>query len=122
MAATWNIEALKEHYDEKLKDMERHFDRVLIEKDKAVLIQEQNAKLWREQANEWRATVNDLMATRLPRGEFDAYKESNDRIITAERSRSDKGEGNKGGVKDLWGYIIGAIGIIAFLVEYFKNK
>lgn len=48
MANEWTIETLKEH-----------FEKILVEKDKAINIALANADKWMSAANEWRAAMND---------------------------------------------------------------
>lgn len=48
MGKGWTIETLKEHFDQRLSDM-----------DKAVVAAKEESKEWKAQANEWRGTMND---------------------------------------------------------------
>jgi hypothetical protein len=72
--------------------LKEYFDRVMMERDKAltaalasakeaVLVAEANAENWRKQQNEWRAAMNDRDQTYLTKAEFSSFRDSNQRTL-----------------------------------------
>jgi hypothetical protein len=64
-----------------------------------------------ESVNEFRQTLSDQAGTFISRTEFNSLKE-----------RMDRGEGRSGGLKDGWGWVVGAVGLVGGLaITYFKH-
>lgn len=69
-----------------------------------------------ENSNEWRSTVETLQRTYMPRTEseqqIDALIERVDRLTQRVDSREARGRG----MGEIWGFIVGGVGLIAALV------
>jgi hypothetical protein len=72
--------------------LKEYFDRVMLEKDKAlqaalasakeaVTIAEANSEKWRANANEWRAAMSDRDKLYMLKSEFTTYKEATEKIL-----------------------------------------
>jgi len=93
-----------------LAAQEKAVNAALAASEKAVAVAERNAEKWRENANEWRGTMNDRETKFAQRGDLDAIKE-----------RIDRNEGGSKGMRDMWGWITAAVlGGIA-LVNFLKS-
>ena len=88
-----------------LAAQEKAVNAALAASEKAVLVAENNAQKWRENANEWRSAMTDREQNFTSRGEFGLLKE-----------RLDTHHGNSDGMKALWGWIVGAVGVAAAIV------
>lgn len=110
--------------------LKEYFERILEEKDKAlnaalasakeqVAVAEKNAEKWRDNANEWRAAMQDRENKFMPRAEFDAYKESAQMALGLEKTRGDRREGKGLGLTAALGYILAAITVAGFLLSRF---
>jgi len=120
MQNNWNVDSLKEY-----------FEAILVEKDKAIniaLIASEKASLKTEQAQrDYNSTHNDIQRKMdaqykdmIPRAEFNAYKESQDKALKVEKERGDIGQGKGQGLTQGWGYLIGIIGLALAVFSYFK--
>lgn len=126
--ASWTVDTLKELQDEKIRSLTES----LKEFRETVL-----ARFI--QVNEFRGALDDLGKQMATRRELEATKEQYDAQIVdlskqlgELRSRIDVGpvglqqvqtsqhlsQGRGEGMASMWGYIIGAIGIISFILSY----
>jgi hypothetical protein len=105
-APVWTLEALKEHFEKMLSEKDKAVNIALASAKEAVAVAEANAEKWRNNANEWRATMTDREARFMTRGEFEAFKEYVNKTL-------DKDAGHKEGIRDGWGWVVGIIGLIA---------
>lgn len=62
--------------------------------------------------NEFRAALADQAGLFITRTESLARADSNGEKIDGLASRLDKLEGNRGGLRDGWGYLVGVFGVI----------
>jgi len=94
------------------KTLYLHFTQRFSDNDKALLIATDNLKGWQSNANEWRATVNDLKQSFVTKDRFDELK---DRVA--------KWDGRSEGLSFGWSILLGACAIGAFtlsVMSYFK--
>lgn len=91
----------------------------LVAAEKAVLVAETNAEKWRAAANEWRGAMNDRERNLMPRMEAEKADRSNTEKIDALAARMDRTEGRSGGFHQGWGYLVGAVGLVAALIAIF---
>lgn len=64
-----------------------------------------------EAVNEFRGQLNDVMTTLISRGEADARFTAIDEKVSSIQRTLDKGGG-----KEAWGYLVGAVGLVAVIV------
>ena len=107
----WTVETLKEL-----------FDRVLIERDAAIKIAEDNAEKWRASANEWRGAMNDRERQFLTKEEFNEYRRTMDKLLMVEKERADKLEGKHSGISQFIGWILAGVTILAFILNNLLKK
>lgn len=130
--SSWTVDMLKEHviamimlndkrYEERfvgqvqaVKDalaaQEKAVNAALVAAEKAVNVAETNAQEWRKGANEWRQAMTDREIKFVGTSEFSLLKE-----------RLDRSEGKGTGLHAGWGYLIGAIGVVAALIAIFTG-
>jgi hypothetical protein len=87
--------------------------------EKAVLLAQANAKDWQAASNEWRAAMNDRERTLMPRMEAEKGMAANAEKIDALAARIDRTEGRSGGINAGWGYLVGAVGLLATVIAIF---
>lgn len=106
--------------------LKEYFEKILIEKDKAinialqaaekaVTVAEKNAEKWRDNANEWRGAMSDREKTFATKGELETYKESTEKALKIEKERSDLIQGRGQGLSDGWKIVVGVFGIFSFI-------
>ena len=116
---------------EEIVSLKEYFEKILVEKDKAinialaaakeaVQIAEANAEKWRSNANEWRGAMTDREKTFMPRSEFLTYKENMEKALYVEKERSDKVEGKGMGLSDAWKILLGALGGAAIIYGFIR--
>lgn len=129
----WTVSSLKELFEHRLSSLEKHIDQKFAEADKryeqrfsatqtamsaalaaqqkAVEVAESVGEKWRQNANEWRATLSDrdkkFMMEETARAELKVY----DARIRSVEEKVKIGEGRGAGIKDMTGWLFGAIGI-----------
>lgn len=114
MPTGWTIETLKEHFEKILAEKDKAINIALAAAKEAVGVAEKNAEKWRDSANEWRGAMTDREKKFLLTDTFEAYKESSEKALSAEKARGDKGEG----VVKFIGWIVAiAIAIAGFLLR-----
>jgi len=115
----WTVETLYTHFTSLLEQHEKKNQQQFGDADKAVQAAlsaaemavnkaEVNAANWRENANEWRAAMSDRERNFAPIQRLEALEH-----------RVDVREGSGMGLKQGWGYLVGAIGFIATLIAIF---
>lgn len=117
MTTSWTVETLKEHVEAVLDEKDKAINIALSAAEKAVAVAEANAEKWRANANEWRGAMTDREKTFVSRDEFYVYRDSVEKALSVEKSRADIGQGKGMGATALWGYIVGAIGLISIIVS-----
>lgn len=114
-------------YEQKFNDTRTAVDAALIAADKAVaaalagqkeaVIKAENANEKRfEGVNEFRMQLRDQQSTFLSRTEYVSAHDNLAEKIGVLSSRIDKTEGTGLGMKNLWGIIIGAVGITSTII------
>ena len=125
------IKDLKEGIEKQLTLQKEYFERVLLEKDKAinialaaakeaVAVAENSAEKWRASANEWRGAMNDREVTFLHKGEFTTFKEALDKNLDEIKKSLNFIAGEKKGWHDGWGWLAGIVGLVLAILGYFK--
>ena len=70
--------------------------------------------------NQWRATMTDLVTRYMLRNEATDKFETQASLIRDVQTKINDVNSNKHGMTSLWGYIVGAIGLIAMLWDKIK--
>lgn len=120
VATGWTVDTLHSHLvgimDERekravelAKAQKEALDAALAAKDKAVDKSEADAQKWRDNANEWRAAMTD-------KDKLYMTKEMADSQFASLNKRLDLYEGSRTGMVQLWGFIVGAIGLVSVLL------
>lgn len=134
----WTVDTGLAHLQMAIDEADRRYEQRFVAQEKAVAFALDAAKeavLKAEIAsekrfdsvNEFRQTLSDQTNTFLPRAEAEQrIKQNSDKIdaskdLAVERfslllSRLDKLEGRSTGMKDGWGYLVGAIGLAATVI------
>ena len=115
-----NIQAVKESSALALSASKEAINAAFAASKEAINKAENAATDKAHDMNEWRATMTDLVTKYMLRNEagdkFDAQSE----LIRALQSKVADTESSKHGQSNLWGYIVGAIGVLAMLWDKLK--
>jgi hypothetical protein len=116
-----SVVSLREYIDIRFDAQEKAVQSALASADRAVAKAEAASDKRFEAVNEFRASLNDNTRTLMPRAEYEqAIKAMNEKIdILTNRvnTRDDRGKG----MGEIWGYIVGAIGLLIALVVLFRG-
>jgi hypothetical protein len=113
--------SLREHIMALLAEMDRRFDAAIAAQDKAVQIAmiasekavvkaEIAAEKRFESVNEFRGQLADQAATFMPRAEAEQ------RMSALGEKLDDLKGSSRAGAHTLWGYLVGAVGVVAAIV------
>jgi hypothetical protein len=109
--------SLREYVDAQIHSLERIAEMSRINQQTAIDKAERNMEKRLDGMNEFRNSLSDQSRMLMPRIESEkAHKELSDRVDTlASRlnSRDDRGRG----MGEIWGYIVGALGVIALIAS-----
>ena len=132
--SAWTTDTVLAHLRELINERDRRYeqrfeaqrtavDAALAAQEKAVAKAETAAEKRFESVNEFRGQLADQAARLLPRAESDvAFAGVREKIdglavrIDALATRIERGEGQRSGLKDGWGYLVGAAGFVATLI------
>ena len=147
MAATakgttnWSVETLYVHFTTLLQEQKEHYEDLLaaaeaknqqqfrdakeaiqiaqIASQSAINKSEANDSKWRDNSNEWRQAMDDREVKFMPRMEYSsAHQSLIDRISMLE-NRVTKYESTGMGLKQGWGFLVGAAGLVLVLLSIF---
>jgi hypothetical protein len=112
---------LREYIDVRFEAQEKAVQAALASADRAVAKAEMAAERRFDSVNEFRSTLSDQARLLMPRSETEqALKSLTDKIdILTSRvnQRDDRGRG----MGDVWGFIVGAIGVVALIISMFRS-
>ncbi len=119
----WTVDTLKIHFDAIQAADQRYLNAMLEERDKAIKEFKDTTEKNFASRNEIQTAMKDaaasneramaaLVSTLLPRAEGDARIARNEQDIKATTDRMNESGGFGRGVKDSWGWLVGAIGIV----------
>jgi hypothetical protein len=111
--ANWDVDTLKEHYDEHLRLLMVILDERARAQDSAITKAEEATKLRFESVNEFRAALTDQTATFVTRDQFEGLVE----IVAGTTRRLDLMEGRSLGANRMWVYLLGAIATLATVLS-----
>jgi hypothetical protein len=80
----WTLSTLKEHFEALRTADKEALDAALTTANTALEVLAENQRAYRDQQNEWRGTINDILA---------------------------QNRGTKTGARELWGYLVGALAL-----------
>jgi hypothetical protein len=87
----------------------------------AVAKSERQTELRFDAVNEFRAQLGDQTRTLVPRPEveqkFKSIDEKLDTLATRLNARDDRGKG----MGEIWGFIVGALGILSLVISYLRG-
>lgn len=129
----WTLDTLNIHldqminlndrrYEERFKSQEDHTALALAAAREAVAKAETSSDKRFDSVNEFRKTLSDQTATFIPRSEALALLAGQADKIDGLQSRLDKLEGRGAGGAALWGYAVGALGVIATIYALWPKK
>ena len=130
--AGWSIDTLKQHFDQRLVDQDKAVQAALAAAEKAVSAAlvaaerareaaEANSEKWRQNANEWRAAMQDRETRFASRLEIEAELKSMNAKIESLEQHVNQRTGVGMGANQMWGYIVGAIGLLLTVVMLFDR-
>lgn len=88
--------------------------------DKAILKAETAFEKRLDGVNEFRATLSDQQRNLMPRAECELKFNDIDKSLDQIRNNLSNKYGQKTGGQEVWGYVVGAAGLIALIVSFFK--
>jgi hypothetical protein len=115
----WTIETLYVHFTALMSEHEKAVKAALASSETAVNKAEYNSEKWRDSANEWRQAMDDREVKFMPRTEYTSAHQALIDRLGAMESRITKIESTGAGLKQGWGYLVGAIGFLGALVGIF---
>lgn len=98
---------------------EKAINAALLASEKAVLKAENASEKRFEAVNEFRSSLNDMVAMMMPRTECDTRFTAQSEKMDLIQQRLDKSEGTGGGLRQGWIILIGAVALISSLVSVF---
>jgi hypothetical protein len=87
----------------------------------AVEKSERATELRFQSVNEFRAQLGDQTRTLMPRPEVEQKFKSIDEKLEVLSSRLNTRDDRGRGMGEIWGYIVGAVGVVALLFGYFRG-
>lgn len=112
--------ASKTAVDAALAAQEKATNAAFAASEKAILKADANAEKWRENANEWRASMLDREVKFASRPEMDAEMKALRAEIAGLRESRATGAGRSSGATAMWGYVVGGFGFALMLIQLFK--
>lgn len=101
---------------QRFTDMEMALRAALAASEKAILKAEAATERRFEAVNEFRATLSDQAGTFITRAESEAAVSRNTERIQDLTDRINRSEGRGAGIGAGWGYLVGAVGLIATVI------
>jgi len=118
------VEALFEAADKAVKAalaaQERETAAAFLAAEKAIHKSDVNAEKWRENANEWRASMLDRETKFASRAEMEAELKATRVEIASLKERLDTIAGRAGGSAAMWGYVVGGFAFLLLVLNLMK--
>jgi phosphopantetheinyl transferase (holo-ACP synthase) len=125
----WTLDTLKEHvesllasndrrYEQRFKDSGTAVDAALNAAKEAVLKAETASEKRFEGVNEFRGTLSDQQRTLMPRAEAELRMGAIESQLAALTRIGATRTGEQKGGREVWGYLVGGIGILVAVIEY----
>ncbi len=117
MPSEWTVDTLKEHMAREIDHVKELNHQGLESAREAVDKAEANIERRLQALNELRSVVTDQQGTFVTRNAWELLNTATSEKLSALSSRLDKTEGRGTGLNAGWGYLVGAIGIVAIVIE-----
>ena len=108
----WNVTTLKEHFDKVFQEHELRYGQRFEAQEHAHQEFKETIGERFESVNKFRESLRDQLTTTLPRTEYDRAHGDLVHQVQTLNSRMDRRDGEKTGSTDVWGYVVGAMGIV----------
>jgi hypothetical protein len=127
MASEWTVETLKEHFtdllaatdkrnEQRFQAQEQQTSSTMLAAKEAVIKAEAASEKRFDNTNEWRQAMSDRDNRLMPREEANSKFRAMEDKLTDAIKRLDLNDGNKKGLRDGWGYVVGATGLAAAII------
>jgi len=113
--------SLREYVDTRFAAQESAVQAALASAEKAVVKAESAAERRFDSVNEFRATLADQARLLMPRAEAESAMKSLTEKLDALQMRVNARDDRGRGMGDIWGYIVGAVGILALVISYLRG-
>jgi hypothetical protein len=113
--------SLREYVDTRFAAQESAVQAALASAEKAVVKAESAAERRFDSVNEFRATLADQARLLMPRAEAESAMKSLTEKLDALQMRVNARDDRGRGMGDIWGYIVGAVGILALVIGYLRG-
>lgn len=115
----WTLDTLFLHVIALMEEHEKAVKAALASSELANTKAETNADRWRSASNEWRQAMDDREVKFMPREEYrQAHNSMMERLGVAE-ARIAANENRGVGLKQGWGFLVGALGAAAGVIGIF---
>jgi hypothetical protein len=121
MAEARETVSLREYVDIRFAAQESAVQAALASAEKAVVKAESAAERRFDSVNEFRATLADQARLLMPRAEAESAMKSLTEKLDALQMRVNARDDRGRGMGDIWGYIVGAVGILALVIGYLRG-
>ena len=108
--------ALANEYEERIKALKEAVEFSQAVAEKAVTKAEVSTEKRFEAINDFRMLVADQTKGFISRGEFEALRDGGSERLRDLAARVDRSEGKSTGLNAGWGYLVGALGLIATVI------
>lgn len=122
--------SLKDYVESRIDDLDKRLTGLILSQkeaveiafassEKAVVVAENNAERWRENANEWRSAMSDREREFVRQVQHQTEVNGLRKDVQDLKERVDKGEGTGAGLRAGWGYLVAVIVAAAAVVALF---
>ena len=108
----WTVDTLKEYLESRIDGNDKRYAQRFD-------AQEAASKYVQTNQNEFRGALQDVGEKQMPRTEAEAEFKSIRGSFVELKARMDRDEGRGGGLNSSWGYLIGAVALVASLIAIF---
>jgi hypothetical protein len=130
--SAWTPDVLKMYFERVIEDLEEATNQRFLAQEKAVEAAlasaekatdkyEREVERWRAASNEWRQAMDDRENKFLTQEAYNAAHISVVNDIADLKKSRDSGAGARGGLNQGWGYLIGAVGLIATVMALLQQ-
>lgn len=114
--------SLRDYMDQRFDSSDKAINAALAAAKEAVLKAEAASEKRFEAVNEFRASLSDQQRTLMPRVESElVVKNLADRLKVLEDAKT-QAAGGWSGARNLWGVIVGVIGVLSIIASYFLSQ
>lgn len=117
----WTVKTLRKHQERLLAETVLRMEQRFEGTERAVQLAFAESQRWRDAANEWRGAMSDRDRVLMPRAETERRLDGIEDKVAELRKAVDDGLASRRGARDLWGYLVGAAGLVLALVAWFTR-